>query len=115
METVNTHKSINRTLAVIDGGINVGGNVQTLSNTSKPRLLDQVTEPSARGTTATGPKKLTFIGSSGISFSITSGIRKKWRRPRSPVFFQVWQRLDGLARPHRTRPLTHSCFCITKC
>ena len=42
METVNTHKSINRPLAVIDGGMNIGGNVQTLSTSSKPKLLDRV-------------------------------------------------------------------------
>ncbi len=42
METVNAHRPINRALAVIDGGLNVRGNVQTLSTTLKPKLLDQV-------------------------------------------------------------------------
>jgi integron integrase len=42
MDTANTHGLINRTLAVIDGGLNLRGHVQMLSSTSKPKLLDQV-------------------------------------------------------------------------
>jgi hypothetical protein len=42
MDTSNTHGLINRTLAVIDGGLNLRGHAQTLSTTSKPKLLDQV-------------------------------------------------------------------------
>jgi hypothetical protein len=42
METVNTHKPPNRTLVVIDGGINFKASVQTLSTTPKPKLLEQV-------------------------------------------------------------------------
>jgi integron integrase len=42
METVNIHKSANRTLAVIDGGLNFKASVQTLATTQKLKLLDQV-------------------------------------------------------------------------
>jgi integron integrase len=42
METANTHGPLNRTLAVIDGGLNLRGHVQTLPTTPKPKLLDQV-------------------------------------------------------------------------
>jgi integron integrase len=42
METANTNKSINRTLAVIDGGLNFKADVQSLPTTPKPKLLDQV-------------------------------------------------------------------------
>ncbi|HEY3150993.1 MAG TPA: phage integrase N-terminal SAM-like domain-containing protein, partial [Candidatus Binatia bacterium] len=42
METTNTHKSSNRALVVIDGGMNFKGNVQTISSAPKPKLLDQV-------------------------------------------------------------------------
>ena len=44
MELVNTHKPINRTLAVIDGGLNFKAGVQTLPAIPKPKLLDQVRE-----------------------------------------------------------------------
>jgi hypothetical protein len=42
METANTHKSANRALVVIDGGMNFKGNVQTIPSAPKPKLLDQV-------------------------------------------------------------------------
>jgi Phage integrase, N-terminal SAM-like domain len=42
METANTHRLVNRTLAVIDGGFSVQANFQTLATSSKPKLLDQV-------------------------------------------------------------------------
>jgi len=42
METTNTHKSSNRALVVIDGGMNFKGNVQTISSAPKPKLIDQV-------------------------------------------------------------------------
>src|SRR4029434_11143438 len=42
METANTHKPANRTLVVIDGGMNFKGNVQTISSAPKPKLIDQV-------------------------------------------------------------------------
>jgi len=42
METANTHKPANRTLVVIDGGMNAKAYVQTLPTTQKPKLLEQV-------------------------------------------------------------------------
>jgi hypothetical protein len=42
METTNTHRSISRTLAVIDGGSNFKATVQTQPAIHKPKLLDQV-------------------------------------------------------------------------
>jgi integron integrase len=42
METANTHKPTNRTLVVIDGGMNFKGSVQTIPSAPKPKLLDQV-------------------------------------------------------------------------
>ena len=42
METVNTHKPPNRTLVVIDGGMNAKAYVQILPTTQKPKLLEQV-------------------------------------------------------------------------
>ena len=42
MELANTHPPINGPLAVIDGGLNFKADVQTLSTTHKPRLLEQV-------------------------------------------------------------------------
>ena len=42
METTNTHKSSNRALVVIDGGMNFKGNVQTIPSAPKPKLIDQV-------------------------------------------------------------------------
>ena len=42
MNYVNTHKPTNRTLAVIDGGLNLKASVEPLITTQKPRLLDQV-------------------------------------------------------------------------
>ena len=42
MNYVNTHKPTNRTLAVIDGGLNLKASVEPLITTEKPRLLDQV-------------------------------------------------------------------------
>ena len=44
MNYVNTHKPTNRTLAVIDGGLNLKASVEPLMTTQKPRLLDQVTQ-----------------------------------------------------------------------
>ena len=44
MEAVNAPKSINRMLAVIDGGLNVKAVVQTPPAIQKPKLLDQVRE-----------------------------------------------------------------------
>ena len=41
-ETVNTHKPRNRTLVVIDGGMNAKAYVQILPTTQKPKLLEQV-------------------------------------------------------------------------
>ena len=42
MNYVNTHKPTNRTLAVIDGGLNLKASVEMLITAQKPRLLDQV-------------------------------------------------------------------------
>jgi len=42
METTNTHKSSNRALVVIDGGMNFKANVQTIPSAPKPKLIDQV-------------------------------------------------------------------------
>ena len=42
METANTGRPINRTLTVIDGGMNFKGSVQTIPTAPKPKLLDQV-------------------------------------------------------------------------
>ncbi len=44
METANTHKPANRTLVVIDGGMNFKASVQTIPAAPKPKLLDQVRE-----------------------------------------------------------------------
>src|SRR5688572_25485564 len=42
MNNVNTHSPTNRTLAVIDGGLNVEAGVHKLSTPPKPKLLEQV-------------------------------------------------------------------------
>jgi integron integrase len=42
METANAHKPANRTLVVIDGGMNFKASVQTIPTAPKPKLLDQV-------------------------------------------------------------------------
>jgi hypothetical protein len=42
MDTTNTHTPTNRTLAVIDGGLNFKAGVEPLPTPSKPKLLDQV-------------------------------------------------------------------------
>lgn len=42
MEHVNMQAPINRTLAVIDGGLNAKSSVRTASAVQQPRLLDQV-------------------------------------------------------------------------
>ena len=42
METINTHSPINRTLVVIDGGLNVKVPNQSPPTAPKPKLLDQV-------------------------------------------------------------------------
>jgi hypothetical protein len=42
INNVNTHSPTNRTLAVIDGGLNVKAAVQTPSTAPKLKLLDQV-------------------------------------------------------------------------
>jgi integrase len=44
METTNTHKLANRTLVVIDGGMNSKPSVQTIPTAPKAKLLDQVRE-----------------------------------------------------------------------
>jgi Phage integrase, N-terminal SAM-like domain len=41
-ETASTHKPVNRTFAVVDGGLNSKARVQTLPTSPKPKLLDQV-------------------------------------------------------------------------
>jgi hypothetical protein len=42
MDTTNTHTPINRTLAVINGGLNFKAGVQKTATLLKPKLLDQV-------------------------------------------------------------------------
>jgi hypothetical protein len=42
MDIANTQRSLNRTLAVIDGGLNSRTNIQTTATGQKPRLLEQV-------------------------------------------------------------------------
>jgi integrase len=42
METVNTPRPVNRTLAVIDGGLSIKPDPQSPATTQKPKLLDQV-------------------------------------------------------------------------
>ena len=42
METTNTQRLTNRTLVVIDGGMNLKANVQAVPAAPKPKLLDQV-------------------------------------------------------------------------
>jgi integron integrase len=42
MESLNAYRTINRSLAVIDGGMNVKAGIQTLPSAPKPKLLDRV-------------------------------------------------------------------------
>jgi hypothetical protein len=42
MEIAYTNRSINRTLAVVEGGLSSSAGVQTFPTTQKPKLLDQV-------------------------------------------------------------------------
>ena len=42
MEQVNAHRPINRTLAVIDGGLSIKNGTPALPSAQKPKLLDQV-------------------------------------------------------------------------
>jgi Phage integrase, N-terminal SAM-like domain len=42
MDSVNTPRPTTRTLAVIDGGLNVKARVHPLPSTGKPKLLEQV-------------------------------------------------------------------------
>ena len=42
METANTQRRMNRTLAVIDGGLNFKTGVEPHLTASKPKLLEQV-------------------------------------------------------------------------
>ena len=44
MDAANTPKPINRTLAVIDGGLNLKNGMPAPSTAPKPKLLDQVRE-----------------------------------------------------------------------
>ena len=57
MDSVNTPRPTTRTLAVIDGGLNVKAPVHPLSSTGKPKLLEQVRKRSEHGTIVTRPKK----------------------------------------------------------
>jgi hypothetical protein len=38
-ETANTHRPVNRTLTVVDGGLNGKARVQTIPTSPKPKLL----------------------------------------------------------------------------
>ena len=86
-----THRGLTtRTLAVIDGGLNVKARVHPLPSTGKPKLLEQV-KPSYSNyvTIATEPKKRMFIGLSDTYSFITKDIRRKWPRPRLLSSFQA--------------------------
>ena len=44
MESINPHRPINPTFAVIDGGLNFKSGVESLPTTPKPKLLEQVSQ-----------------------------------------------------------------------
>ncbi len=80
MNYVNTHKPTNRTLAVIDGGLNLEASVEPLITTQKPRLLDQVRQAIRIRHYSSRTDKDMSIGSRDTYSSMTNAIRLKRNR-----------------------------------
>lgn len=83
MTSVNTHKPTNRTLAVINGGLNVEAGVQKVSMPPKPKLLDKSARRFACVTTVQSKDRgqLVHWVKRFIFFTI-SVIPQKWRNRR---------------------------------
>ena len=89
MDTTNTHASINRTLAVINGGLNFKVDVQKAATLPKPKLLDQVRQ-AIRARHYSPKTEESYVHWISDSFSFTvNGIRPRWVKEKSRNFFQV--------------------------
>jgi hypothetical protein len=88
METANTHRPINRTLAVIDGGSNFKAAVQAQPVIS-PSCWTKSGKRSGRGIAVQRPKTIMSIGSNGLFFSTIDGTRPRWAKKRLRNFSQA--------------------------
>ena len=115
MDTANTRGLNNRTLAVIDGGLNLRGHVQMLSNTSKPKLLDQVRQTIRTRHYSDRTEKAYVHWIKRYIFFHNKRHPQEMAEAEIAGFLSSLATVGRLALPHRTTPLTHSCFSITKC
>jgi hypothetical protein len=76
MDTTNTHPSINRTLAVINGGLNLKVDVQKLQRFLSRNCSTKCARLYTRGITVPRQKKATFIGFKRFIFFTINGIRR---------------------------------------
>lgn len=113
IETANTHRPMNRTLAVIDGGLNSRTGVQ-MPSTPKPKLLEQVRQ-AIRTRHYSYMTEKAYVGwIKRFIFSITSGIQRKWLRRKFRSFCQAWQPTRMSALQPKTKLSTPWCFFMAK-
>ena len=82
MTSVNTHRPTNRTLAVINGGLNVAAGVHAISTPPKPKLLDQVRDAVRMRHYSPKTEDSYVHWIKRFIFFTTSDILRKWRNRR---------------------------------
>ena len=91
MNYLNTHKPTNRTLAVIDGGLNLKASVEPLIKTQKQRLLDQVRQ-AIRTRHYSYMTEKAYVGwIKRFISSMTNVTRPRWANRKSQDFFPAWR------------------------
>jgi integron integrase len=114
MNYVNTHKPTNRTLAVIDGGLNLEASVEPLITTQKPRLLDQVRQAIRTRHYSYRTEKAYVHWIKRYIFFHDNAIRLKWPNLKLGDFFQVLRGRGTSVPPRKIKLSMRFCFCTMK-
>src|SRR5215475_1397381 len=89
MHSVNTPRPTNRTLAVIDGGLNVKAHLQRPATNSKPKLLDQVRQAIRTRHYSYRTEKAYVHWIKRYIFFHNKRIQSRWAKRRLHNFFRV--------------------------
>src|SRR5207249_1871052 len=104
------HRPTNRTLAVIEGGIQKEPEFRRFQRLQNRSCWSKSGRRFGPGTIVTVQKKPMSIGLEDLSFFTTNVIWWKWARQKSVSFFLAWQLTPMSALPRKTKPSMLSCF-----
>jgi UDP-2,3-diacylglucosamine pyrophosphatase LpxH len=115
MNNISTHGPTNRTLAVIDGGLNFKAGVQPPPSALKPKLLDQVRDAIRTRHYSYMTEKAYVHWIKRFIFFHNSDIQLRWLRQKLVGFFRRSQAISKSALPRRIRLLMLCYSYIKKC